>query len=104
MTRVQVVYWRDIPAQVKARQGAERVSRPLSDRFQVAIDESAMSAGLSGTDAYLGEWRSSEGQERPEPPDAAAETVAKELEAAYPASRLTALVAGGGVESPISNL
>jgi Virulence factor len=98
MTRVQVVYWRDIPAQVKARQESERVSRPLSDRFQVAIDESAMRAGLSGTDAYLDEWRSSEGEERAEPPDAAAEAVAKELEAAYPQARLAALAASGGVE------
>ena len=98
MTRVQVVYWRDIPAQVKARQGSERAARQLSDHFQQAIDESAMRAGLSGTDAYLGEWRSVEAGARAESPDAAAEAVAKGLEAAYPASRLAALVAAGGVE------
>jgi hypothetical protein len=38
------------------------------------------------------------GGERAEPPDAAAEAVAKELEAAYPQARLAALAASGGVE------
>ncbi len=99
MTRVQVVYWRDIPAQVKARQGSERAARPLSDRFQQAIDEAAMRAGLSGTDAYLGEWRSSEGEETPESPGDAAVKLASELEAAYPQARLAALAASGGVEA-----
>src|SRR4030067_742772 len=71
MTRVQVVFWRQIPAQVKARQGSERASRPLSDRFQQAIDDAAMGAGLSGTDAYLAEWHTSEGEDRAgEPPGA----------------------------------
>jgi hypothetical protein len=98
MTRVQVVYWRDIPAQVRARQGSERVSRPLPDRFQVAIDDSAMRAGLSGTDAYLGEWRSVDSAERQEPPAEAATIVAAELEAAYPQARLDTLAASGGME------
>jgi hypothetical protein len=98
VTRVQVVYWREIPAQVKARQGAERASQPLSDRFQQAIDEAAMRAGLSGTDAYLGEWRTADGDERSEPPAEAAALVAAELEATYPESRLAALAASGGVE------
>ena len=99
MTRVQVVYWRQIPAQVKARQGSERASRPLSERFQQAIDEVAMRAGLSGTDAYLAEWRTSEGEERPGAPRAAAESLAGEVEKAYPSARLAALVANGGREA-----
>src|SRR4030065_712807 len=96
MTRVQVVFWRQIPAQVKARQGSERASRPLSDRFQQAIDDAAMGAGLSGTDAYLAEWHTSEGEDRPGDPQAAAESMAGELEAAYPAAPLAGLGRGGG--------
>ena len=99
MTRVQVVYWRQIPAQVKARQGNERASRPLSERFQQAIDEAAMRAGLSGTDAYLAEWRTSEGEERPGAPQAAAESMAGEVEKAYTGARLAALVANDGREA-----
>ena len=99
MTHIQVVYWRAIPAQVKARQGADRASRPLSDRFQQAIDEAAMRAGLSGTDAYLGEWHSADRGERTESPAEAAALVAAELEAAYPEARLAALAASGGVDT-----
>ncbi|HSB88616.1 MAG TPA: virulence factor [Anaerolineales bacterium] len=98
MTRVQIVYWRDIPAQVKARQGSQRAARPLSGRFQQAIDEAAMRAGLSGTDDYLGQWRSTEGEERPGDPETLAQAAAEELEAAYPQSRLAALAARGGAE------
>jgi hypothetical protein len=94
----QVVYWRDIPAQVKVRSGRERLSRPLSDRFQRAVDEAAMRAGKSGTDEYLEQWRTSEAQEREGEPAAAAETLAAELEASYSAERLRALVANGGRE------
>ena len=99
MTQVQVVYWLRIPAQVKARQGRVRASLPLSDRFQQAIDEAAMRAGLSGTDAYLAEWHSAEGPESPGDPQAAVATVAGELEEAYPNARLATLVTNGGLEA-----
>jgi hypothetical protein len=95
-TRIQVVYWRDIPAQVKARQGGDRASRPLSDRFQQAIDEAAMRAGLSGTDGYLGEWRTEDVEESAESPEGAAARKAAELEAAYPDERLASLAATAG--------
>ena len=55
--RVEVIYWRDIPAQVIAREGrnGHRVELPL--RFQEAIDRAATRAGLTGTDDYLAECR-----------------------------------------------
>jgi len=52
-----VIWWRDIPAQVTAKQGRTRAARELAPRFQEAIDAAAMRAGLIGTDAYLEEWR-----------------------------------------------
>jgi hypothetical protein len=51
-----VIRWRQIPAQVVARHGENRVKRELPARFQVAIDRAAMYAGLFGTDDYLAEW------------------------------------------------
>jgi len=52
-----VILWRDIPAQVVAKQG-RRVSRvELPPRFQQAIDRAAMRAGSTGTDEYLDDWR-----------------------------------------------
>lgn len=97
-TNCEVVYWRDIPAQVRARVGRERVSHPLSERFQQAIDEAAMRTGKTGTDAYLEEWRASKSIERDGGPEAAAAGLAQEIEEAYPTERLQKLAANGGLE------
>ncbi len=98
MTTYQVVYWRAIPSQVKARQGAVRVSKPLSNRFQEAIDEAAMQAGMIGSDDYLAEWRTSEARERQGDPGTVAAAVAVELEAEYANEHLTALIKNWGRE------
>ena len=55
--RLTVIYWRDIPAQVTARSGRERVSEKLDHRFQVAIDGAATRAKKTAADDYLAEWR-----------------------------------------------
>lgn len=97
-TSCEVVHWRDIPAQVRARAGRERVSHPLSGRFQQAIDEAAMRVGRTGTDDYLEEWRTSETIERDGDPEAAVAMLAQEIEKAYPLERLRRLAANGGME------
>ena len=61
MAQLQVVYWRDIPAQVIVKAGRRNVAkRELSLRFTEAIDMCAMREGLAGTDDYLSEWRRGE--------------------------------------------
>ena len=98
MSEIQVVYWRDIPAQVKARDGRERAARALEPRFQEAVDAAAMRAGLTETDEYLAEWRASEWEERPGTPKQIADERAAEIEAEYSAARLRSLVDNGGRE------
>lgn len=98
MTKYQVIYWRDIPAQVKARSGAKRGARELSPRFQEAIDAAAMISGAAGTDGYLAEWRTSEWQSADGPLPAVLEETAAKLEAEYPDERLASLKQGGGKE------
>ncbi len=95
---VQIVSWRTIPAQVKVRAGRARVSKVLSERFQIAIDDAAMRAGMTGTDDYLAEWNTSEAQDREGEPEAVAQMLVGELEAAYPDERLKALVENWGRE------
>jgi hypothetical protein len=56
MTRVRVMYWKEIPVQVQAEDADGRVSRPLEDRFQKAADAVAMKDGSEGTDEYLDSW------------------------------------------------
>ena len=83
MTEYQVLYWKDIPAQVRVFDGRRRVSRQMPPRFQEAIDRRAMKEGLAGTDEYLAQWQWSERQERPGDPQAVLLAVAEELERAY---------------------
>lgn len=97
-TSYQIVYWRAIPAQVKVKVGRERSSKPLSDRFQVAIDEAAMRAGMIGTDDYLAEWRTADPVEQEGDAETVATAVVENLEKEYPAERLKMLVENWGRE------
>lgn len=97
-TKYQIIYWRDIPAQVRVKAGSKRVGRPLPQRFPVAIDEAAMRAGLTESDAYLAEWRKGDWMERGGELEEVADALVKELEAAYPAERLQTLVHQHGLE------
>ena len=81
MAVYQILYWKDIPAQVKVSAPGERtLSRPLDLRFQEAIDRLAMQEGLTGTDDYLNHWHWGPRQERPGTPAQVMEEVIRELE------------------------
>ena len=83
MATYQILYWHDIPIQVRAGGRRDRVSRELPPRFQVAIDNAAMAAGLTGTDAYLEGFVWGEAQEREGSPEEVAEAVGAELDKQY---------------------
>jgi hypothetical protein len=91
-----ILYWRDIPAQVIVKAGRKTAKRQLSERFEQAIDRAAMRAKLTGTDAYLEEWRRSEPVPCGDDLEAEAQAAADALEAEYTPEHLRALVAGGG--------
>jgi Virulence factor len=80
VAQVTVTYWRDIPVLVTARDGAEEATVSLSSRFQDLVDAVAMQAGLSDSDAYLAEWRTSDPEERTGTPQTCATEAAAELE------------------------
>jgi len=90
-----VIFWRDVPAQVKARAGRNRVSAPLPDRFMVAVDGAATVAGKTTTDDYIAEWRE-ETRACGEDLQVEADIEARRLETEYPPDRLRALVRNGG--------
>ena len=102
-TMYQVIYWRDIPAQVKVKAGRNRAGKPLSKRFPVAIDEAAMRAGLTGSDDYLTQWRNGEWRERDGEPDEVLEAVVLELEADYSPERLRLLIEQHGAQEEESD-
>ncbi|MCB0061550.1 MAG: virulence factor [Caldilineaceae bacterium] len=89
MAEYQITYWQAFPSMVTAREGRRNTAKvELPQRFQVAIDEAAMRQQLTGTDAYLEAWRRDPWQQRDGTPETVAQTVAREVEAAYPPERL----------------
>ncbi|MGH2360880.1 MAG: virulence factor [bacterium] len=91
MAEYRITYWRDIPSQVEAFAGAERVRRPLSSRFQELIDAAAMRHGIIGTDAYVEAWRMSPVLSMPGTPNEVAEALAAGLEEQFTEIRDRAL-------------
>ncbi len=88
MAKYQVMFWKHIPAQVKAWDERGEVKRLLPDRFQAAIDAFAMKDGSTEMDAYLEGWRWGETQERAGSAEEVATAVVKELDGANPRSKL----------------
>ena len=97
MAKLTTVYWRDIPAQVIARERRDTAKLVLTERFAEAIDRAAMRAQMAGTDAYLEQWRREE-VVCDRDLQAVVDDAAAELEKAYDDARLAALVSSGGLE------
>lgn len=83
MTRYEILYWHDIPVQVRAGGRRDRVSEELPARFLDAADRAALATKLTGTDGYLSQFRWSEPQERPGSPAEVVAGVVAELDAAF---------------------
>lgn len=103
MMRLEIIYWRDIPAQCVFRAGRKKHGIVLPERFERAIDRCAMLTGLKECDDYLAQWRRSAGKiwngttELP----AALEEVRAMMNAQYPNERLHRLIEQKGFEIPV---
>ena len=82
MACYQVLYWQDIPSQVKAWDDFDEVKVELNPRFAERIDHAAQTRGLTGSDDYLSQWKWGEEQCREGTPEDVANAVKMELEAA----------------------
>ena len=80
MVEYQILYWHDSPVQVRAREGRKRLNKPLSERFQVAIDHAALAAGLIGDDVYTEKYQWSKPVEAQGSLEEVVNQVAAELE------------------------
>ena len=96
MADLIVVYWRDIPAQVLVKAGRRTERRQLDKRFEVAIDAAAMRVGMTGTDAYLEQWRRADPIAVDGDLAEAADAEVARLEAEFDKEKLKALVHNGG--------
>jgi hypothetical protein len=98
MARYQIIFWRDIPVQVKVRNGNSRLSRPLSPRFQKTVHRAAFRAKAITGFEYIQEWWPSDWTTREEAAPELLELVAAELETAYNDNRLDTLARDKGYE------
>jgi hypothetical protein len=97
MGTLSVIWWRDIPAQVIARERRRSSKTVLHPRFQVAIDKAASRAGKRAYSDYIEEWRK---VARACGSDVEAEVTAEveRLETDYDKRRLATLIQSGGVD------
>jgi hypothetical protein len=97
LNKLITVYWRDIPAQVIARQGRKTsFKKELHPRFQRAIDRAAMRARKESEDAYLADWRRESGPCGKDLEKTVDETVTR-LETEWTVELLDTVVRRGGV-------
>jgi Virulence factor len=82
MAIYKVLYWQEVPSQIKAEDDTDEVTLPMPDRFMERIDRLAAARGLQDADAYLAEWRWSDETDREGSAADVAAAVLAELEAA----------------------
>ena len=81
MTTYKVLYWQEVPSQIKAEDDEDVVTLPFPQKFMERIDKLASVRGLSAADDYLAQWQWSEEQQREGSAKEEAEAVMAELEA-----------------------
>jgi hypothetical protein len=81
MATYRVLYWQEVPSQIRAEDDDGDVSVALPQKFIARIDALATARGLTGTDDYLAQWRWSDDQTREGSAVDVAEAVRRELEA-----------------------
>jgi hypothetical protein len=81
MTTYKVLYWQEIPSQIKAEDDEDDVTLAMPARFMERIDKLAAARGLSAADDYLAQWHWSEEQDREGSAREVAKAVVAELAA-----------------------
>jgi len=81
MATYKILFWQEIPTQIKAEDDIDDVTLQLDDRFMAQIDILAAKRGLQSTDDYLAQWKWSDEQEREGSAHEVAAAVKAELEA-----------------------
>jgi hypothetical protein len=64
VARYKILYWQEIPTQIKVEDDDDDLTVTLDDRFMKLIDILAAKRGLESADDYLAQWKWSEEAER----------------------------------------
>lgn len=82
ITTYKILYWQEVPSQIKAEDERDEVTVALPPRFMERIDQLAGKRNLQDADDYLAQWQWSEEQQRSGSAQEVADAVRAELEAA----------------------
>ncbi len=81
MATYKILYWQEIPTQIKTEDDADDITVMLDGKFMEHIDILAAKRGLQAADDYLAQWKWSEEEEREGSAREVAEALKAELEA-----------------------
>lgn len=81
MATYKILYWQEVPSQIKVDDGVEEITVPMPPRFMERIDLLAAKRKLQDSDAYLAQWKWGEEEERDGSAREVAASLIDELEA-----------------------
>ena len=80
MATYKILYWQEVPSQVKTEDDRDDVTLQMPPKFMERIDRLATQRGLQQADYYLAQWQWSDEEERVGTAREVAEAVVAELE------------------------
>ena len=81
MAQFQILYWQEIPSQIKVEDDAgNEISVELGAKFAEHIDATAQKRGFKDGDSYMAQWKWGDEQQRPGAAKEVADAVKAELE------------------------
>jgi hypothetical protein len=81
ITTYKILYWQEVPSQIKAEDARDEVTVSMPPRFMERIDRLAAQRNLQQADDYLAQWQWSDEQQRDGAAQEVAEAIKAELEA-----------------------
>ena len=81
MATYKILYWQEVPTQIKAEDESDDVTVMLDGKFMEHIDRLAAQRGLQTADDYLAQWKWSDEEEREGTAREVAEALKAEIEA-----------------------
>jgi Virulence factor len=80
MATYRILYWQEVPSQIRVEDDDDEINMPLGRHFQDRIDALATQRGLNKADDYLAQWKWGDDEERDGSAQDVAEAVKAELE------------------------
>jgi len=80
MALYQILYWQDIPSQIKVWDDFDEVKVELSNKFMIMIDQKAKEKKLTDAEDYLNQWKWSDEMEIEGDVEDVAEKIKNDLE------------------------